>query len=415
MDKRQYLIKHISRWDWKNYGLKHFRTSTKKTDCSFLLKHALSTGIDNDLNLCLQYDNKNVIPKLEIQKNFDLLLPEDYVYTYNLHLDLNEVDAKCHHIVNDEDMRYPAPEYCGEKPGTTFRWGVDGLGYYTKYINKAYPYPTALKHMSINKVPCEPITYTEDLCLTLQGTKSEYERGTMDIFFNRLLSMDNQCKCDMWVFFDNLYETSVCLKKYEQKFIRKIFIIDLKIPTKQNQYTYTKKTYKSMPEMGWSAGPGLLWFGIMETMAKQHYKNVLVIECDVEPLVTNWLDKLLQTTLEQGHFHILGSYHKRRMSRHPIDFRWHLNGVAIYSIDNMRHIINDIKLRLLEYIKLQKCFILNFDVFLVLYYTYQVPEFLHLYRDIDQIINLSCPTDKDVTIPSIFQSYPNACIVHHKV
>ena len=101
-DKKDF-IKHIRFWNWKAY--KHSHDDLKNMSQDGLLKHVLTHGIQENRHLIVDKKNTALISKKTIQRNFDLLLPNDF--NWNSYLSLNrdlppnsENDAKCHYILH---------------------------------------------------------------------------------------------------------------------------------------------------------------------------------------------------------------------------------------------------------------------------------------------------------------------------
>ena len=166
-----------------------------------------------------------------------------------------------------------------------------------------------------------------------------------------------------------------------------------------------------------------MFYKSFERLYDLDYRDVLLIETDTRPVISNWIDKIIDYC-DSTKFLISGSMYRGNLEI-PDYETWsgHLNGVAIYrNSEFLKTFLEQTKLVSSRYITKRINNFLAFDVAMhINYCTYFgrkncqnrfKPE-NHL-LDCPIISNYSMSSDKDTKLETILQEYPETIILHQK-
>ena len=274
--------------------------------------------------------------------------------------------------------------------------------------------------------------YSNKLCIVLLATAREYTSGEvnecLDSYFASEASKEHSI--DVKIFFNNgdLSNYSDLLKYEKNKNINKVIIKSLNLKGLEDLYCRTPQELKKlqeieMPALGGSSGPNNLFFNSMTPLMGESYRDYLMIECDTLPIKNYWADKVIEYC-DNSSFMIAGSMYRGK-SPLPLFDSWtgHLNGVAIYRrSENLKHFLILSKKTIINKVASNKNHFVSFDVGMHNFLGtlngrkhFNNPD-LPDNRLIDSSIisNFSLPIDRETSIKSVKEQYPQTIILHKK-
>ena len=278
----------------------------------------------------------------------------------------------------------------------------------------------------------ESINFTHHLSIVLLASKFEYDSGAvyecLNKYFKDICSVDK--KIDLFIFFNNGdpedYADLLGYKTHPN--INDVFVLSCDLQGLDDLYARTpaelqKLNLKTLPTLGGSAGPNNLFFSSMNHLSDSNYRDLLMIECDTQPIADFWLDKIVNYC-DNNKFMIAGSTYKGKQDL-PMYEAWtgHLNGVAIYRNSSHLHMFFKLSKKTIAYkVANGKNHFISFDVGMHAFLGTQYGRKHFNNRDnqeyhlIDSpiISNYSLPIDSDTTINSVKKQYPQTIILHKK-
>lgn len=275
-------------------------------------------------------------------------------------------------------------------------------------------------------------------------TKKEFEHGlvrkTLNRFLNKKKASSKFC-FDLFLlhntgdeddsYFDFLYTFE------NHPNVDKVFIINENIEKKDDVYykesvleydgekLHFKKNScpKHLPELGGTSGPNLSFYNAIEILIDNpnyDYENFFMIENDSFPITDFWFDKIFEfCNKEDNDFLVAGSKYKGHQKWHHIlDYKDHLNGVAIYKNNSK---LLTFMMESKEYNKkmvTESNWCVNFDVaydkFSKTPRGAELTNNQKLLVNTDFITNISDPLDSYISEKDILKMEPNTFIVHQK-
>lgn len=274
--------------------------------------------------------------------------------------------------------------------------------------------------------------FNSQLCILLLVTEKEYDAGSVDKcilkYFVKQVSRDK--KIDLYVYFNkgNADKYKNLLEYKNLQNINDIFISSLNLNDAEDIYARTPKEFSKLkwtPDftLGGSTGPNNLFYRSFDNFFELNYRDILMLETDSQPIQDFWLDKIINYC-DQHRFLIAGSIYKGKQ-KFSIYEVWagHLNGIAIYrNSPFLKKFIKESK-KLIEYnVKKNMNHYMSFDVAMHQLYSglfgrwncHDQLNFDNHLIDTKIISNFSLPIDKNTTIESVKQQYPQTIILHKK-
>lgn len=270
--------------------------------------------------------------------------------------------------------------------------------------------------------------YTKKIALFDPCTQQEYKEGTLDsMMINYLDKAPSKHFSFDFIFTfnhaskeDDNYEA---LKIYEEHpNVNKVIIQDLNLSKDLDIYVRPDKRKPDyVPPLGGSSGPNLSFYKSFDLLLCNKdfdYQYFFMLESDSYVCKDFWFDSILKFA-ENNEFSIAGSKYKGRNKWHYIlDYKDHLNGIAIYkNNETLKEILSKGQAFHEKQIT-NKDWFMNFDIALDQFR--RTPEGRELIKEEDDFIdtsfitNVSDPTDSYLTQEEILQEIESTIIVHQK-
>lgn len=267
--------------------------------------------------------------------------------------------------------------------------------------------------------------YTNKLSIVMLCTKQEIETGQFDkCLSNYLENIETRFTFDLIIYFDNKIcnDMYIHLKEVEKyRCINQVIVKCHNISPEDNIYIRpwnNEKTPEKTPELGLSSGPNILFYRSMNHIQTQDYENFLVLECDTQPLSTNWYDILHEYIIEPGQEWLITSSSYKGTDPEHVD-SWHckyLNGVALYRNNSKAHRLFDKSEKFIKHMVSgghMKRF-LNYDAahnhFIKTYEPWNQNQLV----DSELFVNMSLEYDDNIDIENVKNIYPKCVILHNK-
>lgn len=282
--------------------------------------------------------------------------------------------------------------------------------------------------------------YNKKIAIFDPFTKFEFDSGivesTLETYLNKLPSSE-YCFDMFYLYNTGDNEMYRKLKSYEEHpNINKIILANQNIPPEYDTYhkncilEYNGAELKHeilpcpdyLPPLGGTSGPNLSFYIAIDMMITEmyEYEHYFMIENDSFPVKEGWFDLLLGyiDTLDEDYL-IAGSRYKGHQKwHHVLEYKDHLNGIAIYKNDP----------RLLKFIQSGRQYhesivnrdnwSVNFDIALDQFSkTLEGRELTNDTKaliDTPLITNVSDPLDSYMTVEDILTQAPETVIVHQK-
>jgi len=273
------------------------------------------------------------------------------------------------------------------------------------------------------------LKHSLDLAVFYPSTKKEYESGLLESSIVKILknTPSNENSFDLFLFFDKSSEDNYerLLQYADSQFINKVYIKILNIKDEDNIYKPSWKTNNiqkdvKIPRLGLCSGPAISFFDSLKVLLSQfsQYKNFLLLESDIQIVQDYWFDALLKFSIENS-FSIAGSKYKGTSRWHRIlDYKDHLNGIAIYqNTKDLKEILNKSEAYMESAVK-NGSNQLNFDIAIDEWRRKECPEgFFNDFNqllDIDYITNACDDSDQNINKKTFLKHYPKTFLLHHK-
>lgn len=279
--------------------------------------------------------------------------------------------------------------------------------------------------------------YTKKLAVFDPCTHFEHAQGQLQRLLGNYLSKSpsKNFKFD-WFFCFNKgpvsnYEDLLVYEGHPN--INKIYLIDEKIPEDEDvyirqhnikfenakiQYEESSKP-ENLPPLGGASGPNLGFYKAIEILFNNYdHDYFFMVEHDSYPIKDFWFDYMLEY-IDREDFLIAGSKYKGHQKWHYVlNYKDHLNGIAIYKNDSMLlNFINECK-SYNERVINESNWCVNFDILLNDFYkTNQGKNLINHqnpFINTDFITNVSDPNDYHLTNEQVINSHPNTIIIHQK-
>ena len=281
---------------------------------------------------------------------------------------------------------------------------------------------------------------TKKLAVFDPGTKFEFDSGVVEDTLNKYLAhkpSDEYC-FDFFFLYnagDNEYYKK--LKEYEKHpNINRIILLNQNIPKELD--TYHKdcilrydgaKLYHELlpppdviPPLGGTSGPNLSFYIAIDMMVSEmyDYENYFMIENDSFPCEEYWFDHILEyiDKLPRDYLIAGSTYKGHQKWHHVLNYKDHLNGVAIYN--NTPALLKFIQegRKYHETMVTPENWSVNFDIALDKFSKTtrgrDLTKNRELLIDTDFITNVSDPLDSYLTQDNVKSLEPNTIIIHQK-
>ena len=299
---------------------------------------------------------------------------------------------------------------------------MDSDSYWHTYSNFVV---TDIETVLATPLPSVQPIYTNKLAMVMLCTKHEIETGQFDRCYKKYINdIQTNFKFDLIIYYDNKISNDMYkqLKQIEQQpCVNQVIIKCHNITPENNIYIRPwngDKPPPTSPELGLSSGPNILFYRSMDHIQSLDYENILVLECDTQPLSSDWYDSLHEYVISSGNkWLITGSIYKGNDPSH-VD-AWHykyLNGVAIYKNNTKAHRLFNKSEKFIKHIVSEghmKSF-LNYDA--------AYNHYIHTYEPWNQsqlvdsklFVNMSLEYDNNIDIENVKKNHPNCKILHNK-
>jgi hypothetical protein len=254
--------------------------------------------------------------------------------------------------------------------------------------------------------------------LILPVTSREINDGRFKSFISQLRPIKTtNLSFVMFVNNDTHISISEDIRVLKSKF-KTVDVIHLNIPVLDDIYNINSQR---IPKYGLASGPNILFLSAMRHCAK--FNTVLLVEtdCIVKP---TFLEDLALFTSFSGGFLIAGTRYDGNSHTNANTLMFHhINGVALYNTGNPRFqiLMNNLDAYIVQQVKFTPFFAydvaINQLILNRILDTSTHFEWKRIYKDIittNFIVNMSLPSDKDVSMDHINNKYPNHVILHKK-
>lgn len=273
------------------------------------------------------------------------------------------------------------------------------------------------------------LKHSLDLAVFYPSTKKEYEIGLLESSISKILTHPPSTtnSFDLFLFFDKSSEDNYerLLRYCDNEFINKVHIKILDIKDEDNIYKPSWKTNDiqenfKIPRLGLCSGPAVSFFKSLKILLNEftQYKNFLLLESDIQIVKDYWFD-ILSKFATKNSFSIAGSKYKGTSRWHRIlDYKDHLNGIAIYkNTKDLKQILDQSEVYMENEVK-NGNHELNFDIAIDEWRRKVCPKdffnSLNQLIDIDYITNACDDADQNVSKKTFLNHYPDTVILHHK-
>ena len=270
--------------------------------------------------------------------------------------------------------------------------------------------------------------YTKKIALFDPCTKKEYRDGDLDAMMVNYLDYmpSKEFSIDFIFIFNTLSEEDdnyEALKIYEaHENVNEVIIESLELTEEEDIYIKeTSERPVPLPKLGGSTGPNLSFYRSFELLLcnnKYDYDYFFMLESDSYTCKDYWLDHVISFA-ENNDFSIAGSRYKGDNKWHYVlDYKDHLNGIAIYKNNQILKSILSEGQAYHESLITKEDWFMNFDIALDKFIKtdrgQQLTGKKNKFIDTDFIINVSDPLDNYLTKEEIRLKFKNAVIIHQK-
>jgi len=268
------------------------------------------------------------------------------------------------------------------------------------------------------------------ICVFYPCTQKELKSGDLYKSISRIISKkpSEKYSFDLFLILDNLPESDFNLNKIldleNTVYLNKIYTHSLNLSESENLYIKHWDSRSSLPEIipphGISSGPNNSFYQSLYYLLAHpnRYQYSLLLETDIQILKTKWLDHILNFC-QSNEFSIAGSKYKGIQKWHRVlDYKDHLNGIAIYNLNkDLYKILKSSEDHLIKSVKSGVPFI-NFDIAIDEWRRSE--EGSRFFNNSNKLIdtkfitNASDPEDSNLSKFKILKHYPDTIILHHK-
>ena len=268
------------------------------------------------------------------------------------------------------------------------------------------------------------------ICVFYPCTQKELESGSLYQSIVKIISKtpSEKYSFDLFLIFDNLPESNSNLTKIldlgNTVYLNKIYTHSLNLSGSDNLYIKHWDSRSSLPEIipphGLSSGPNNSFYQSLYYLLSHpnRYQYTLLLETDIQILKAKWLDYILNFC-NSNEFSIAGSKYKGIQKWHRVlDYKDHLNGIAIYNLNqDLYKILKSSEEHLIKSVKSGVPFI-NFDIAIDEWRRSE--EGSHFFNSSNKLIdtkfitNASDPEDASLSMFKVLTHYPDTIILHHK-
>ena len=274
--------------------------------------------------------------------------------------------------------------------------------------------------------------HTTQLSIVLLATQKEYQSGDVTACLNKYFKTNASVdkKIDLHIFFnkgeESDYNDLLDYKNCEN--VNEVKIKSHKLEGLDDLYARTpydlqKLGLPTVPLLGGSSGPNNLFFNSMIPLMDSIYRDFLMIECDTFPVVSRWIDSLIDYC-DRNTFMIAGSTYLGECNL-PQFQTWtgHLNGVAIYrASSNLSVFFNLSRKTIQSLVQSNQNHFISFDVGMHFFLStllgrkyFNNPNIPgNFLIDSPVISNYSLPQDFAVSVEKVKEDHPQTIILHKK-
>lgn len=276
----------------------------------------------------------------------------------------------------------------------------------------------------------QPLQKQNKICVFYPCTQKELKSGVLYKSISTIVSKipSDKYSFDLFLIFDNVAKSDSDLTKIfdleNTIYLNKVYFHSLNLSNSDNLYIKHWGSRSSLPEIipphGLSSGPNNSFYQSLYYLLAHpnRYQYTLLLETDIQILKPKWLDYILNFC-NSNEFSIAGSKYKGIQKWHRVlDYKDHLNGIAIYNLNkDLYKILKSSEEHLVKSVKSGIPFI-NFDIAIDEWRRSE--EGSDFFNESNKLIdtkfitNASDPEDSNLSRSKILKHYPDTIILHHK-